>query len=183
VTPTSVNSFFRKVLVKTTSLSLTILLGMPSKRACCRRKPMPPMSPCRGVQWDEMHVLQQSVDEVEDDRFPIDARKTFDKIHGDVWPKSPRVGRSCFPLLRWQTSQVCTKSCTAPLSLEVCKSAQRRCRVFSVPSCRAPWACASMARSKGDADATNGRSRIVMRSLTMRQALLRSPVATAALSA
>jgi hypothetical protein len=93
------------------------------------------------------------------------------------------VGRNCSLLLLWQTSQARTKPRTTPRSPDVWKSAWRRCKVFSMPSCLAPWACASMVGSRGDAEATTGRLQTVMRSSSMPHSLPRSLVDTVAQSA
>jgi hypothetical protein len=81
---------------------------------------------------------------------------------------SRAVSLSCSPLFQWQTSQARTKSRTKPCMLGIWKSARRRCKVFSVPSCLASWACARMDWSRGDVVMMKGRSHTVMMLSMMR---------------
>jgi hypothetical protein len=42
------------------------------------------------TQRQEVHVLQESVDDAKDDRFAMDSRESLNKVHGHVRPDNQR---------------------------------------------------------------------------------------------
>lgn len=44
----------------------------------------------RVAQWDEVRILGESINDREDDQFPVNARQTLDEVHGDVLPNCRR---------------------------------------------------------------------------------------------